>query len=79
MTPLATATAPILQAAQLAAENGPALLAIDGQEGSRRTAVCIIEHRFAAQKRLQNLVSQPNEIYICAGLLLPVCAARSKR
>lgn len=30
MTPLATATAPILQAAQLAAENGPALLAIDG-------------------------------------------------
>ena len=31
MTPLATAAAPILQAAQLAAENGPALLAIDGR------------------------------------------------
>ena len=49
------------------------------QESSRRTAVCILERRFAAQKRLQNLVSQPNEIYICAGLLLPVRAARSKR
>ena len=49
------------------------------QEGSRRTAVCIIERRFAAQKRLQNLVSQPNEIHIRAGLLLPVRAARSKR
>ena len=34
MTPLATAAAPILQAAQLAAENGPALLAIDGRCGS---------------------------------------------
>ena len=39
MTPLATAAAPILQAAQLAAENGPALLAIDGRCGSGKSTL----------------------------------------
>ena len=39
MTPLATAAAPILQTAQLAAENGPALLAIDGRCGDRKSVV----------------------------------------
>lgn len=39
MTPLATAAAPILQAAQLAAENGPALLAIDGRSGSGKSTL----------------------------------------
>ena len=39
MTPLATAAAPILQAAQLAAENGPALLAVDGRCGSGKSTL----------------------------------------
>ena len=39
MTPLATAAVPILQAAQLAAENGPALLAIDGRCGSGKSTL----------------------------------------
>lgn len=39
MTPLATAAAPILQTAQLAAENGPALLAIDGRCGSGKSTL----------------------------------------
>ena len=39
MTPLATAAAPILQAAQLAEENGPALLAIDGRCGSGKSTL----------------------------------------
>lgn len=39
MTPLATAAASILQAAQLAAENGPALLAIDGRCGSGKSTL----------------------------------------
>ena len=39
MTQLATAAAPILQAAQLAAENGPALLAIDGRCGSGKSTL----------------------------------------
>ena len=39
MTPLATAAAPILRAAQLAAENGPALLAIDGRCGSGKSTL----------------------------------------
>ena len=39
MTPLARAAAPILQAAQLAAENGPALLAIDGRCGSGKSTL----------------------------------------
>ena len=39
MTPLATAAAPILQAAQLAAENGPALLAIDGRCSSGKSTL----------------------------------------
>ena len=39
MTPLATAAVPILQAAQLAAENGHALLAIDGRCGSGKSTL----------------------------------------
>lgn len=39
MTPLATAAVPILQAAQLAVENGPALLAIDGRCGSGKSTL----------------------------------------
>ena len=39
MTPLATAAVPILQAAQLAAENGSALLAIDGRCGSGKSTL----------------------------------------
>lgn len=39
MTPLATAAVPILQAAQLAAENGPALLAIEGRCGSGKSTL----------------------------------------
>ena len=39
MTPLETAAVPILQAAQLAAENGPALLAIDGRCGSGKSTL----------------------------------------
>ena len=39
MTPLATAAVPILQAAQLAAANGPALLAIDGRCGSGKSTL----------------------------------------
>ena len=39
MTPLATAAAPILQAALLAAEHGPALLAIDGRCGSGKSTL----------------------------------------
>lgn len=39
MTPLATAAVPILQAAQLAAENGPALLAVDGRCGSGKSTL----------------------------------------
>ncbi len=37
--PLATAAAPILQAALLAAEHGPALLAIDGRCGSGKSTL----------------------------------------
>lgn len=39
MMPLATAAVPILQAAQLAAANGPALLAIDGRCGSGKSTL----------------------------------------
>jgi len=44
MTPLATAAVPILQAAQLAAENGPALLAIDGRCGSGKSRYPLVLH-----------------------------------